>query len=941
MTTATPFFSDQTLRFSVLGLASGALIALVALGVVLVHRSSGVINFAASAFGAVGAFLFYDLRDQHGWSTWPALAVALVLGIALGALTHFAIRFMGAASILAKLIATLGMMAAAQGAIVVFLGDDKGTPKSILPTSVVRITHSIPISKDRLIIIALVAVLAVVLGLVYTKTLFGLATSAVSENRRVASTSGWSPATIELINFTLAGLLSTVAAILVAPIVTLQSTALALLVIPALAAALVGKFSSFPLTVLGAAIIGIGQSLTSLFQNDIANGLNVDPSSLAGLPQVVPLIIILGLLVARGSSRPRRSEDSLRLPLPGSGRINLPLLALAIGGTLALVYSLNASWSDAITLTLSGAVLILSIVVITGYAGQLSLAQFALAGLGCWIAARLDSAGHWPFGWAMIGGILLTVPIGMVVAIPAMRTRGVNLAVATLGLALVIEAMVFSNGSLTGGFFGTVVTPPNILGINIDPISKPHAYAVFALILTVLTGLMVANVRRGDSGRRLLAIRGNERAAAALGVGIYRTKLFAFGLASAIAAVSGIIYGFRNENIQFTEFDVSGSIGAILNAVIGGLGWAAGTPVGAQLQPNALGSKVWQTILPHVTQLDAWLMMVSGVFAVLTLRTAPDGIAALHAHQMDWVRQKLHRQRSMDLPVQTNRAEPKPPAELTMREVTVAFGGVRALTDVSFDVHPGEVVGLMGPNGAGKTTMLDVITGFTPPDHGQVMLNGSAVDRRSPERRARDGVGRSWQSVELFEEMTILDNLLVALDDQSVSRYFLDVAHPRKPALSELAKLVIDDFDLQDKLQLRPSALSQGDGRLVGIARAILAEPSVLLLDEPAAGLDVHESAELGTAIRKIVTTRGIGVLLVEHDIEMLTAICDRIVVLDFGRVIATGTPTEVMRHPEVIRAYLGEETLPDGEGATGRQIAAEPALDVSVLTVEPARGPA
>ncbi|HEY9564431.1 MAG TPA: ABC transporter ATP-binding protein, partial [Nocardioides sp.] len=255
-------------------------------------------------------------------------------------------------------------------------------------------------------------------------------------------------------------------------------------------------------------------------------------------------------------------------------------------------------------------------------------------------------------------------------------------------------------------------------------------------------------------------------------------------------------------------------------------------------------------------------------------------------------------------------------ATLEVQAVSVNFGGVSALQDVTLRVEPGEVVGVLGPNGAGKTTLLDVISGFTHPLRGEVLLNGTTVDRWSPERRARAGIVRSWQAVELFEEMTVRENLLVAADPKSPWRYLLDLVRPGVQPSTTVIEDVVRDLDLHEHLDRRPSELPQGIARMVGIARAIAAEPRVLLLDEPAAGLDATESAELGAEIRRLAQGRGIGVLLVEHDVPMLMAVCDRLVAIDFGRRIAAGTPDEVGNDPAVVAAYLGDIDAPVAEPA-------------------------
>jgi ABC-type branched-subunit amino acid transport system permease subunit len=785
ITLATALWSQSALRFVLLGAATGALTALVALGIVLMYRTSGVLNFSAGALGGIGAYVCYDLRDG-GTSTALAVALGLLVGVALGLLTYVVMALLRDASRLARLIATLALFSVFQSFMVLRWGLDTKQPNSLLPSANVTLCGHLTIGRDRLILIGVALVCALVLRLVYSGTLFGLATSAVAENRRVAASAGWSPDRIEMANFAIAGGLSALAAIFLAPIVTLNAAVLSLAVLPALAAALVGRFSSFGITVLAALGIGIVQSEISLFQPDIAKAFGMSTPSLTGLVQAVPLAIILVYMIATGRSRLQRGETLARLPLPGSGRI--PLLPLAVGVVMSVALLVGVhSWADALITTFAIAIILCSVVVVAGYAGQLSLCQFALAGLGAWMAAHLMSADGWPFELALLAAVAGTTIVGVVVALPAIRTRGTSLAIATLAIALMFDALLFTNGSMTGGVVGLPIDHVSFAGIDLDPLGHPQYYGAFVLIVLVLVGLVVANLRRGRAGARLLAVRSNERAAASLGVNVVTAKVYAFAVAAAIAALGGALLSLRQTNVEFGQYDVFGSVLLIQYAVVGGLAWVSGV-VSATGAPTALGNVIFQRIVPSGTDIVTWLAMVSGLGAVLVLRQAPDGVAALHAWMLEqWEARWASLHRTMErlrLPRTVADAsvaaprEPRRAATLRVDDLLVRFGGVVAVDGVSFGVEPGEVVGLIGPNGAGKTTILDVITGFTEASGGSVSFGGTRIDKWSVERRARAGIVRSWQAVELFEEMTVRDNLLVACDEQSRRRYLTDLLRP-------------------------------------------------------------------------------------------------------------------------------------------------------------------
>jgi sulfate-transporting ATPase len=267
-------------------------------------------------------------------------------------------------------------------------------------------------------------------------------------------------------------------------------------------------------------------------------------------------------------------------------------------------------------------------------------------------------------------------------------------------------------------------------------------------------------------------------------------------------------------------------------------------------------------------------------------------------------------------PLPSSERELVEPHTLEVRNVTMRYGAVTAVEDLSLTVKPGQILGLIGPNGAGKTTAIDGITGFTRPTAGTVLLDGESIDGWSVVRRTRAGISRSFQSLELFEDATVLDNLRVASDPRDWLSYASDLVYPASPALTAEVVAAIKEFGLEAALGESVDSLPYGQRRLLAIARAIATRPSVLLLDEPAAGLSDAESRHLAHLVRRLADEWGMAILVVEHDMNFVMTICDEIVVLDFGRTISSGTPVEVRSDPLVVAAYLGEAEEPAAPAA-------------------------
>jgi sulfate-transporting ATPase len=891
---------DEFLRFALLGIGVGALYGLSAQGLVLIFLSSRVINFAQGAIALVAAYIYYEC-SLRGLPAAVSAIVALLGAIAVGALIEILVmRPLRTSSSVTRLVATIAILTVIQASAALIYGDTTQFVPGLLPTAPLRITDTLVIGSDRAIVLAIGVVITVVLAVLIRRTRLGLATLGTAENATAVEVLGWSSRSVSLANWMLGALLAGIAGVLIAPMNGVSVTGMGQIVYCALAAALIGGFRSFGWAMIGGLVLGIAQSEAVRIRGEV------------GWSTAIPFIVIVIAILVRGDVVRGRGGVRQRLSAVGSGLVRPGWLAAAvvIFGALSLV--LGRSALDAYSTSLIVAVLALSIIVATGYAGELSLAQYAVAGLGALAAAQAANQLHAPFLVCLLVGAVAGLLAGGIIGLLSLRVRGDVVAIISVGVALAVQALVLENPAITGGISGIAVPGASVFGLSIDPVTQPQRFAITCAIIVVLCTVLVANLRRGSAGRRLLATRSGERAAASLGISVRGARLYALALSGAIAGVAGALFAFRAPSLVFSGFTVDASMTLLGAVVLGGVGYIAAGVVG--------GFAVTGGLVYYLLSLSGWqqlLPLLLGLALLVNLVLAPDGVIPMNGRLLRAVVRKLRRSPGLsprNAPIEASTTKNTRSTitvrgqSLTLEHLTVSFGGVRALDDVSLRIEPGRVEGLIGPNGAGKTTLIDAVTGVTRSYSGRVLLSDQPIDRATAPERARRGLGRTLQGLELFEELTVRENLVIGSDSRARRAYLTDLVRPGPATISESAQEAVLRFDLTDALDKLPGQLPYGRRRLVAIARSIAARPDVILLDEPAAGLSAEERDELGDLIREMAEKWGIAVLLVEHDVDLVMRVCDNITVLEFGRVIAQGSPDVVRANDEVRRAFLGQE---------------------------------
>ena len=954
------------------GLVSGLTYAAFAAGFVLIYRSTGVLNFAHGEVGAFGVALFVLLLAQYGLNWWLSFVLALAACAAMGmAIELIVIRRLFASPRLVVLIATIGV-----GQIVAF--SKIRLPKVIAPGPIPAPfeatwtpTDHIFLQAREIVVLIAVPVLIGALAWFISRTRFGLAVRASASNPDTARVYGTSPRRTSTIVWTISGAFAAATAIFFAPLQGINSAQAGTaaiaepLLLRVLVVSLLARMRSLPGTLAGGVAVGVAEALIRS-NVDSANRSVVDVYLFVAVLVVVLLVVRSTGLQESWSLAPRvRAIPSRLESLWWVRRLNAMGFVVLFGFfvLLGLTLSTNSSlftWTSILLF----AMVVLSMTVLTGWAGQLSLGQFAFVGLGGLTVLGLtqgndipvlfdlfDLSLDLPWALAMVVATAVGVVAAVIVGLPALRVRGLFLAVTTLAFAVASASWLFQQDFFTGGtsFPRPADKPVLDLGpIHVDFGASRRNYYFLCLVSLAVVAAVVARLRRTGIGRSWIAVRDNEEMAAASTVSPTRMKLAAFGVAGGIAAYSGGLLVTLVPSLQPDSlFRASESIVVVATAIIGGLGSVAGPILGAlwirgipQIIPEELGDLV-RLLTSSIGLLVLLMYFPGGLLQIVysirdkLLERADRKMAAREAAAADGpsTAEKAaaapesvpHRREPRTLVTRraAAAAATSGPA-LQTRDVSVRFGGNTAVDRVSVHVDHGELVGLIGTNGAGKSTLLNAIGGFVP-SQGRVFVLGTDVTaRRAPARHAR-GLGRGFQRARIYPGLTVRESLMVALEARSRSHLLASMtALPPSPGAERAKRAEADELigymGLGRYADHFIATLSTGTRRIVELASLLAVNARVLLLDEPTGGVAQREAEAFGPLIKQVQAELAAAVIVIEHDMPLVMGISDRVYCLEAGAVIAEGSPEQVRRDPLVIASYLGTS-----EHAIGRSGPAQP----------------
>ena len=911
----------QFLPFVVIGLSVGSIYGLAATGLVLTYKTSGIFNFAYGALASVSVFVFYELHDVQGWP-WP-LAGALcvfVVGPVMGYLLELLSRQLASADRTLQIGAMVGLIVWIVSITGLMFSSTSGTFPAFLPTSTVRV-FNVNVEWEQ-IIVAVVGFAAA--GALYAFLRFtrrGVELRAVVDDPDLLSVTGTSSVRVRRLAWMIGSSFAALSGLLIAPNLQLSALALTLLVVQAFSAAAIGYFTNLPLTYVGGLLTGAAGAVATKYV--------VNVPWLIGFPSSLPFVVlfIVLLVTPRGKLVVRSFVVARRIPpswhAPARARVLSGLVFLAVLCAVPwLVGTDLASYTSALIMV----ILILSLGLLLRTSRQVSLCQYGFAAIGAAAMAHFTGAGI-PWLIALLLAALVAVPVGAFIAIPAIRLSGVFLALATLGFGILLEQMVYTMGWMFGQSSNGLPTKrPNwsIGGFQFGS-DEGMYFVVLAFVVVVAVGVAVLTQTR--LGKLLRALGDSPVALDTYGVNVNVIRVVVFCISAFIAAVAGALTASVDTYAIGDNFPSFGSLTLVTIVIVVVLGdpWYAFVAAATlTLIPLYLPGGNVANIVLAILGIGSVLVPV---FRHRLQATPPRAVQAF----ADWI--STHPSRRPGAPAQPAAAQPaaaqaepakqaaapaaRPPrpvgsTSLSVENLTIRYGGATAVNNVTLAVKAGMITGLIGPNGAGKTSIFNACSGLVAPSAGRITLHGADITGVSPSHRARLGLGRTFQRVQLFESLDVRSNIQLARESALAGGNPLRQVVGRRGDGQEIDRAVAAAIDLTGIAAFVDAPvdhLSTGQRRLVELARVLACLFDTVLLDEPSSGLDPAETEHFGEILNRAVAERGLGVLLVEHDMALVQQTCAQVYVLDYGSMIFQGTPQEMLTAESVRAAYLGVST--------------------------------